>query len=96
MSQSDSLPESCIDQIINVITTDGKVLIGTLKGIDKSTNLILDDSHERVFSLKGAEKHYLGLCLLSGSNVALIGQLEGNPSLDLSQCKAKPLKPITH
>lgn len=96
MSLAVALGESCMDQVINVVTSDGKVLIGTLKGIDNSTNLILDDSHERVFSLKGAEKHYLGLCVLRGENIALIGQLEGNVSLDLSQCKAKPLKPVRH
>lgn len=99
MSLAIALGESCNDQVVNIITSDGKVLIGTLKGIDNGTNLILDDSHERVFSSnQGVEKHHLGLCVIRGENVALIGQLDRDEDLklDLSNCKAKPLKPVVH
>lgn len=99
MSLAIALGESCNDQVVNIITSDGKVLIGTLKGIDNGTNVILDDSHERVFSMnQGVEKHHLGLCVIRGENVALIGQLDRDEDLklDLSNCKAKPIKSVVH
>lgn len=94
-----ALGEACNDQAVSVITSDGKVIVGTLKGIEKNANIILDDSHERVFSLDhGVEKHQLGLCVIRGENVALIGEVdrETDRSLDLSKCKARPLKPVVH
>lgn len=91
--------EECYDQLVNIITSDGHILVGTLKGMDNQTNLILDDSHERVFSLEqGFQKHQLGLCLIRGENVALIGQVDRKLDLDIdiSKCKAPPLKPVVH
>lgn len=99
MSLTAALAEACNDQSVSVITADGKVLVGTLKGIDSGTNVILDDSHERVFSNDhGVEKHQLGLCVIRGENVAVIGQVDRDMDLklDLTRCKAKPLKQVTH
>lgn len=99
VSLTAAIGEACNDQVVNVITSDGKVLVGTLKGIDNGLNIILDDSHERVFSMEqGVEKHQLGLCLIRGENVAVIGELDRDEDLkqDLSDCKAKPLKPVVH
>ena len=45
--------ESLVDQTISVITNDGRNIVGVLKGFDQSTNIILDESHERVFFYKG-------------------------------------------
>ena len=43
---------------------------GTLKGFDQTINLILDESHERVFSLtQGMEQVVLGLYIVRGDNV---------------------------
>ncbi|AEE34415.1 Small nuclear ribonucleoprotein family protein [Arabidopsis thaliana] len=44
--------ETLVDQIISVITNDGRNIVGVLKGFDQATNIILDESHERVFSTK--------------------------------------------
>lgn len=99
MSLAAALGEACNDQTVNVITSDGKVLVGTLKGIDSGTNIILDDSHERVFSNdQGVEKHPMGLCVIRGENVAVIGQVDRDIDLklDLDSCKAEPLKPVVH
>lgn len=99
MSLASALGEACNDQTVNIITSDGKVLVGTLKGIDNGTNVILHDSHERVFSLdQGVEKHHLGLCVIRGENVAVIGQVDRDTDiqLELANCKAKPLKPVKH
>ncbi|CAL9031827.1 unnamed protein product [Prunus brigantina] len=51
MSSGPSL-ESLVDQTISVITNDGRNIVGVLKGFDQATNIILDESHERVFSTK--------------------------------------------
>jgi len=99
MSLAAALGESCNDQAVSVITSDGKVLVGTLKGIDNGINIILDDSHERVYSEdQGVEKHHLGLCVIRGEHVAILGQLDRDTDqkLDLANCKAKPLKHVTH
>lgn len=99
MSLAIALGDSCNDQLVNIITSDGKVIVGTIKGIDNGTNIILDDSHERVFSTnQGVEKHHLGLCVIRGENVAVIGQVDRDidGQIDLAKCIAKPLKPVVH
>ena len=43
---------------------------GTLKGFDQTINLILDESHERVYSTsQGVEQVILGLYIIRGDNV---------------------------
>ncbi|KAG1346950.1 Sm-like protein LSM8 [Cocos nucifera] len=39
-------------ETISVITNDGRHIVGILKGFDQATNIILDESHERVYSTK--------------------------------------------
>jgi len=46
------------------------IIQGTLKGFDQTINIILDDSHERVYSPnQGVEQVVLGLHLIRGDNV---------------------------
>ncbi|CAN7039677.1 unnamed protein product, partial [Brassica rapa subsp. trilocularis] len=62
--------ESLVDQIISVITNDGRNIVGVLKGFDQATNIILDESHERVFSTKeGVQQLVLGLYIIRGDNM---------------------------
>jgi U6 snRNA-associated Sm-like protein LSm8 len=42
--------EGLVDKVVQVITNDGRVIVGLLKGFDQTTNVILDECHERVFS----------------------------------------------
>ena len=43
---------------------------GTLKGFDQTINLILDESHERVYSnTAGVEQVVLGLYIIRGDNM---------------------------
>ncbi|KAL0462526.1 UNVERIFIED_CONTAM: Sm-like protein LSM8 [Sesamum latifolium] len=39
-------------ETISIITNDGRNIVGVLKGFDQATNIILDESHERVYSTK--------------------------------------------
>lgn len=45
-------------------------LQGTLKGVDQAVNLVLDKSHERVFSTDtGVQVEVLGLYIIRGDNM---------------------------
>ncbi|XP_075003277.1 LSM8 homolog, U6 small nuclear RNA associated isoform X2 [Calonectris borealis] len=64
--------ENYINRTVAVITSDGRMIVGTLKGFDQTINLILDESHERVFSSsQGVEQVVLGLYIVRGDNVDL-------------------------
>lgn len=45
-----SMIEGYVDKIVQVVTNDGRNLVGVLKGFDQKTNVILDECHERVYS----------------------------------------------
>lgn len=91
--------EGYVNHTVSVITADGRMIVGTLKGFDQTINLILDESHERVFSCStGVEQVVLGLYIIRGDNVALIGELDDDTdsSLDLGNIRAEPLNPVVH
>ena len=61
--------EPLLNRTVSVITSDGRVIMGILKGFDQSINLVLDDSFERVFTLNGVEQVNLGVYIIRGDNV---------------------------
>ncbi|KAI7838693.1 hypothetical protein COHA_007493 [Chlorella ohadii] len=88
-----------VDTTVSVITNDGRTIVGTLRGYDQATNLILDECHERVYSSKsGVEQLVLGLYVIRGDNIAVIGEVDDDKdaSIDFSAVRAAPLKPVTH
>ncbi|KAK6127554.1 hypothetical protein DH2020_038712 [Rehmannia glutinosa] len=65
----------------------------------QATNIILDESHERVYSTKeGVQQLVLGLYIIRGDNISIVGELdeELDASLDLSKLRAHPLKPLSY
>lgn len=91
--------EGLINHIVSVITGDGRIIVGTLKGFDQTINLILDDSFERVFSSgQGVEQVVLGLYIVRGDNVAVVGEIDEDVEkrLDFSSIKAEPLNAIVY
>ncbi|KAI1304126.1 U6 snRNA-associated Sm-like protein LSm8 [Halotydeus destructor] len=91
--------EPYINHTVNVITSDGRNIVGTLKGFDQTINIILDDSHERVYSgSQGVEQVVLGLYIIRGDNIAVVGEVddEMDGKLDLTSIKADPLNPVVH
>ncbi|RIB04679.1 U6 snRNA-associated Sm-like protein LSm8 [Gigaspora rosea] len=87
-----------VDLTVEVITSDGRVIVGTFKGFDQTTNVILSSCHERVFSeTEGVETLPLGLYIIRGDNIVLIGEidLERDASVDLSEIRAAPITDIT-
>ena len=91
--------EPFVGNKVSVVTADGRMIVGTLKGFDQTTNLILQETHERVFSSSaGVELVPLGLYIVRGDNVAVIGEVdeEVDGSLDFDYMKAAPLNPVVH
>jgi len=86
-----------IDSIISIITNDGRNIIGTLRGFDQQTNLILENCHERVYSKEnGCEMASLGVYVVRGDNVAVVGHVdeEIDQKLDLKNTNADALNPV--
>lgn len=90
--------ESYVNNVVSIITADGRNFVGTLKGFDQTINIILDDSHERVFSQSGMEQILLGLHIIRGDNVVLIGQIDEaiESELDFSTIRGEQIAPIAH
>ncbi|XP_035231847.1 U6 snRNA-associated Sm-like protein LSm8 [Stegodyphus dumicola] len=91
--------ESYVNHTVSIITADGRNIVGTLKGFDQTINLILDESHERVYSSsQGIEQVVLGLYIVRGDNVAVVGEVDDelDQRLDLTNIKAEPLNPVVH
>jgi len=86
--------DAYINKSVNIVTADGRIIIGTLRGFDQAINIILEESHERVFSSTGGvEQVPLGLYIVRGDNVALIGEIDEDldRNLDLSRTRADPI-----
>ncbi|ORY79887.1 hypothetical protein BCR37DRAFT_349310 [Protomyces lactucae-debilis] len=80
---------------IVVITADGRTLTGLLCGFDQTTNLIISDTEERIFSPEETvQVEPLGLYLLRGENVAIIGEVDPalEQSIDWEKVKGNPIK----
>ncbi|PRP73907.1 hypothetical protein PROFUN_15465 [Planoprotostelium fungivorum] len=87
-----------MEPFIDILTNDGRNIVGTLRGFDQLVNIILEESHERVYSSDGVERLHLGLCIIRGDNVAVVGllDLDLDKRIDFSTLKGEPLKPVVH
>eukprot|EP00775_Hariotina_reticulata_P003045 gene3045-3326_t len=77
----------------------GLAHMGILRGYDQTTNVILEDCCELVFSTQsGVQLAELGLQVIRGDNIAVIGEVDEEvyDTLDLDSLRAAPLKPIMH
>ncbi|KAI8092832.1 uncharacterized protein BX664DRAFT_328261 [Halteromyces radiatus] len=88
-----SLLQPYVDQSVLVLTLDGRILVGTLRGTDQTSNVILEKCEERVFSTSGTEVNPLGLYLIRGDNICTVGLIdtEKDQEIDITQIKAEPL-----
>jgi U6 snRNA-associated Sm-like protein LSm8 len=88
-----------VNQIVTVITCDGRNIVGLMLGFDQTINVILQDCHERVYSLdEGVQQVPLGLYIVRGDNVAVIGEVDEDMELavDLSKVRAPGLRSVVH
>ncbi|EPX73538.1 U6 snRNP-associated protein Lsm8 [Schizosaccharomyces octosporus yFS286] len=84
---------------VQVITNDGRVVLGLLQGFDHTTNLILSESVERIISLdQDTETIPLGVYLLRGENVAIVGLVNENldAEIDWEKVRGEPIPDIVH
>ncbi|EFA05457.1 U6 snRNA-associated Sm-like protein LSm8 isoform X2 [Tribolium castaneum] len=91
--------DSFVNHTVSIITSDGRNFIGTLKGFDQTINVIIDESHERVYSTtSGVEQVMLGLHIIRGDNVAIVGLIDDelDNRLNLANIKAEPLNSVVH
>ncbi|KPM07508.1 Surface layer protein [Sarcoptes scabiei] len=91
--------ESYIAKTVSVITVDGRQIIGTLKGFDQTMNLIMEECHERVYSVsEGVEQVLLGLYIIRGDNVAVVGEIDEDldKKVNYSIIRAQPLNPVVY
>ncbi|KAG2219016.1 hypothetical protein INT45_013779 [Circinella minor] len=88
-----SLLQSFVEHSVLVVTLDGRVLVGLLKGTDQTANVILSNCEERVFSADGTEIVPLGLYLVRGDSIVTVGLLdeEKEQEIDWTEIKAEPL-----
>jgi len=91
--------EDFLDQLVNVITCDGRNIIGILRGFDQTINLILSSSFERSISQNDTTQHVqLGLYVIRGENVACVGEVdeEKDRIIKWEEKKGETLKPVVH
>jgi len=91
--------ESYVNRPVSVITADGRNFVGTLKGFDQTINLILDETHERVYSPgQGVEQVVLGLHIVRGDNICVVGEIDEDidSRLELHNMKADPINAVPH
>jgi len=75
------------------------MIVGTLKGVDQAVNLVLDKSHERVFSTDtGVQVEVLGLYIIRGDNIAVVGEVDEveDAEIDLDEVKAAPIPQVIY
>ncbi|PIA18317.1 N-alpha-acetyltransferase 38, NatC auxiliary subunit [Coemansia reversa NRRL 1564] len=91
--------QSYVGKKILAVTNDGRILVGILCGLDQTTNIIMQNCQERIFSEdEGVEVVDLGLYLIRGDNIAIIGLLDEkeDAELDLENIQAAPLLALKH
>ena len=86
--------EGLIKKVVQVITIEGRVFIGTLISFDKNINIVLDNCIERIYNKnKNIKEEKIGYYFIKGDNVALVsdgGDLKKKE--DISHIKADPIK----
>ncbi|KAI8902155.1 hypothetical protein BC833DRAFT_574596 [Globomyces pollinis-pini] len=90
--------QGMMDQKVQVLTIDGRIILGTLIGFDQTTNLILSHSIERQFSTEGAKDHPLGCYMIRGDSIMTVGEvdMERDQEIDWSKITVEPLEPMSN
>ncbi|KAI7832089.1 hypothetical protein BX661DRAFT_179783 [Kickxella alabastrina] len=91
--------QSYVDCKVSVIMNDGRLVVGMLRGLDQTTNIIMQGCQERIFSEdEGVEVVDLGLYMIRGDNIAIIGLIneEADNALDLESLRGETLQPVKH
>ena len=90
-----ALLDSLVGNKVEIITNDGRVVVGILKGLDQVVNVVLANTEERVFTSDGVDRQPLGLYLIRGDNVAIVGKAfmrSNNPFVEYFKIKMMNLR----
>lgn len=69
--------EEFLEQHVKVITTDGRVFLGNLKGLDQAMNIILAETEERIYSeSEPVRREPLGVYFIRGDSIVVVGEME--------------------
>ncbi|KAF9960129.1 N(alpha)-acetyltransferase 38, NatC auxiliary [Mortierella alpina] len=93
---SDQL-KALVSRPVFVFLTDGRSLVGNFEGYDQQTNVILSQTHERIFSsTEPMQSVPIGVYLIRGETIAIIGELdeELDEAADYDSMRVEPLDPI--
>ncbi|KAF8924868.1 N(alpha)-acetyltransferase 38, NatC auxiliary [Dissophora ornata] len=93
---SDQL-KSLVERPVFVYLTDGRTLVGQLMGYDQAANVILGQTHERIFSSTEPMKSVpIGVYVIRGETIAIIGELdeELDEATDYDNMLVEPLEPL--
>ncbi|KAI3629047.1 hypothetical protein CBS9595_000119 [Malassezia furfur] len=88
-----------MEQRVLLVTQDGRVLLGTLRGYDALGSLVLSHCIERIFSADaGVEEVPLGVYVLRGDSISLVGDIdvERDRKIDWSSLHAEPIPFTKH
>ena len=62
--------QELLEKTVSIVTNDGRNIVGIFKGYDQTLNVILEQSHERIYSLhEGVVQNVLGLYIIRGDNM---------------------------
>jgi len=77
-----------------VILTDGRHLVGSLKGYDQTYNLVLEGCKERAYSGEGMQEVDLGTYIVRGDTVAVVGEVDAaiDATLDAGKLTGEALQ----
>lgn len=87
--------ESLVDQLVLVVTNEGRVFSGVLRSFDQSMNMFISECLEKVYSShEGVNFLKLGLFMIRGDNVSLVSEVDElmEKQLDYSKIMARPIK----
>jgi len=83
-----------VDQRVLLILTDGRTLVGTLRGYDQKSNVVISDTVERTYSRdEPVKEEHLGLYIAKGDTIVLLGEFDeqAEANLNLDAIRADPL-----
>jgi U6 snRNA-associated Sm-like protein LSm8 len=94
--------QSYIDQKVLIITVDGRTLVGTLLSCDQVTNIVLNDTVERIIrpadDPEPSSEVSHGLYLVRGDNITIVGLVdqELDNSIDWEKVRGEVIGTTKH
>jgi U6 snRNA-associated Sm-like protein LSm8 len=70
-------------EVVMVLTSDGRIIVGKFVGHDQVQNLILNEAYERIYSqTDDVERVPLGLYVVRGDSLCLVAEFDEEAASD--------------